>query len=412
MSAIIAVRPQPTSPAATAPPSSAATIRLVAGREISTRVRQRSFLVSTAITLALLVAGILVSQLLSSKGTSYDVGVLASQRPVGEVSRALGRAQDVTVKVHEVASTAAADSGLRSGALDVVVADDGLVVRRTLPDKLGQIVRASVQAVSSQRLLAAAGVPAGTVAQALSPPPPPLRTLDHVDPNRDLRRLVAYIGTFLLYFQLLTYVITVANGVVEEKSSRIVELLLATVRPRQLLAGKVLGVGVVAMGQLLVVVAVGLVTAIASGAISVPGAVAAVVVQVLLWFLLGFALFACLYAAAGATVTRQEDLQNAVGPLNFAIIGSFIAGVYAFGSPDSTVTTVLSIIPPFSTLVMPVRAAAGGVPVWQVLAAVAVMLAVTIVLLRVAAGVYERSVLRVGARVGWRDALGRQAPGA
>ena len=193
-------------------------------------------------------------------------------------------------------------------------------------------------------------------------PPLAVTALDPPDPDSDTRRSAAFFGVLLLYFQLIGYGVWVALGVVEEKSSRVVELLLATLRPWQLLTGKVVGIGLLGLGQLVLTGLVGIAAALGTGAIDVPSGIAGVAGQVIIWFLLGFAFYACLYAALAALVSRQEEVQNVTAPLSILLVGSFFLAITALNSPDGGLAKVTSIVPPFSTMVMPIRWAAGDVP--------------------------------------------------
>jgi ABC-2 type transport system permease protein len=208
----------------------------------------------------------------------------------------------------------------------------------------------------------------------------------------------------ILYGQIIGYGFWVATGVVEEEASRVVEVLLATIRPRVLLTGKIIGIGVLGLVQLLILGVAGLVAGRATGSLDIDGETLGIVGIAFAWFLLGYAFFASLFAAAAARVSRQEDVQNVTTPITMVLLASFFAGIYASSSPDSSLTTVLSIVPPFSALVNPPRIAAGSVPAWQVGLAVLLMLLVIVVLVRVAARLYEGAVLRTGAKVGWREA--------
>jgi len=106
-------------------------------------------------------------------------------------------------------------------------------------------------------------------------------------------------------------------------------------------------------------------------------------------------------------VSRQEEVQNVTTPVTMVLLVSFLAGIYASNEPDSTLTTVLSVVPPFSALVSPPRVAAGAMPFWQLALAVGLMLLAVVLLVRVAARLYEGAVLRTGARVGLREAWRR-----
>ena len=132
--------------------------------------------------------------------------------------------------------------------------------------------------------------------------------------------------------------------------------------------------------------------------------------QVLVWFLLGFAFYACLFAALASLVSRQEELQNVTTPLSVLLLGSFFLAIVALGSPDGALARVASIVPPLSTMVMPIRWAAGEAPLWELGSAIGLMLLVVVALVRFAGRVYAGAVLRSGPRVKLSDALsaGRQ----
>jgi len=194
-------------------------------------------------------------------------------------------------------------------------------------------------------------------------------------------------------------------GVVEEKASRVVEVLLATIKPLHLLWGKVLGIGAVGMVQLLAYGVVGLGAGIGTGLVTIPGTALAVFASVFGWFILGFAFFAVLYAAAGSLVSRQEDVNAAAGPITVLIIVMYLLAQATLNNPGGTLASVMSWIPPFSAMLMPLRIAAGVTNPMQIIGSALLMLAVIAGLAVAGATVYERSVLRTGTRVTWKHAL-------
>ncbi|MFD0327912.1 ABC transporter permease [Streptacidiphilus monticola] len=193
----------------------------------------------------------------------------------------------------------------------------------------------------------------------------------------------------------------------EEKSSRVVELLLSTLKPWQLLAGKVIGTGTLGLVQILVPGALGVGVGIATGTISISlsGSVGSLL-WALVWYLAGFIVYALLFAAVGATVSRQEDLGGAMAPIILPLVAAWVIGISVVpGDPGNGLVGVLSYIPLFAPVLMPMRYAMGTAELWQVLVALALTLALGVVLLRFAGRVYRNSVLRSGARVPLREAL-------
>jgi ABC-2 type transport system permease protein len=192
--------------------------------------------------------------------------------------------------------------------------------------------------------------------------------------------------------------------VVEEKSSRVVEVLLATVRASHLLRGKIVGIGLLGLCQLLLIGAVGLTTAMLVGSLSFPAGATGAIALVVTWFVLGYFFYAALFAVAGSIVSRQEDLQSTMTPLTILIVASFFVGIAAAGDPSTTLATVASLLPFSAPLVMPTRIVLGEAPPWQIVLSVAISVGATLALIPVATRIYERAVLRPG-RVRLRQVL-------
>ena len=204
---------------------------------------------------------------------------------------------------------------------------------------------------------------------------------------------------------IIIFASMVLNGVIAEKSSRVVEVLLASIRPRHLLAGKVLGIGLLGLGQMAVLVAVGLGSAFATGVVEIPTTTIGALGSVLLWFVLGYAFYAVVYAAAGALVSGLEDAQNVATP-----VGLFTGLMYAFSTiavnvaDDVLVVRVITLLPPVAPFALPGRASLGNLEAWEVAVAVVLMLAAIYAMIRLAGRLYAGSILQTGARVRVRDA--------
>jgi ABC-2 type transport system permease protein len=196
----------------------------------------------------------------------------------------------------------------------------------------------------------------------------------------------------------------VAAGVVEEKASRVVEVLLSAIRPSQLLRGKILGIGVLGLTQLSLIGLIGFATALGVGRIDFPGGALGAIAVVLLWFLFGYAFYASLFAVAGSIVSRQEDLQATMTPLSLVIIASFFLGIQSVSSPDSTLATVSSLMPWSAPLSMPSRIMLGQASLGFALLSASISIAATAVLIPIATRVYANAVLRPG-KVRLREAL-------
>jgi ABC-2 type transport system permease protein len=181
-------------------------------------------------------------------------------------------------------------------------------------------------------------------------------------------------------------------------------VLLATIRPSQLLRGKILGIGALGLLQLLLIGVVGLVTAQLAGSLDFPSGAFATVGLVLAWFVVGYFLYAGLFAVAGSIVNRQEDLQTTMTPLTLVIVASFFIGLTATGDPSSTIATVAIYLPFSAPLVMPSRIVLGESSALEVVASATLAIGLTIALVPIATKVYSRAVLQT-ARVRLRNVL-------
>jgi ABC-2 type transport system permease protein len=383
-------------------------VRLVARREFTERLRDRSFLISTVITVLILLGVAVLPRLLGfGEPPTFDV---AATGPRADAERTAIEAQaeafGVDVRLRDVDDAQAARAQVEDGTLDAAIVGDDVIVSEELDTELGNVLQSAHSSVVSAEQLAEAGIDPSQAQQALEVPPLAVDAIDPPEEGAETRSQLAFVGTLLLYGQLVGYGFWVALGVVEEKSSRVVEVLLSAIPARALLAGKVIGIGLLGLLQLAVIAVVGLAGASLTGTIQLDSAALYPVVLVLVWFILGYLFYSCLFAAAAARVSRQEEMQNATTPLTMLVLVSFFAAIYVGQNPDGAAATVLSIVPPFSALTQAALLAGGEIPWWQSLTAVVLMLAASLALVVVAGRLYEGAVLRMGAKVSLRDAWG------
>ncbi|MHA4851583.1 ABC transporter permease [Rhodococcus sp. MSC1_016] len=395
-----------------APLSPVRAIGLVARREFLTQVGKKSFLISNVIILLAIIGGIVAYSLFSGGGDDRaKIGVVGDQA-LAPVLVATGDAVATPVEVTAIDSEQAGRERVENGDLDVVLIPgaDGSATAVT-ESEIGSGLRAVIDGAVLQRAqaeaLTAQGVDPAQLAEEAGKAVVTVDALDPPDPEKGQRVALSVAVVVLLYMQIMMFGMYVAMGVVEEKSSRVVELLLSTLRPLQLLWGKVIGIGAVGLLQLAAYGVAGVGAGLATGTLTVTGTALGVLVGTLGWFVLGFAFFAVLYAAAGSMVSRQEDVNATASPLMVLIVIMFFSAFSSVSDPDGTVSNVLSWIPPFSAILMPLRIAAGVASPTQVVATVALMLAVTAALSVLAAKIYQRSILRIGKVVSWKEALGR-----
>jgi ABC-2 type transport system permease protein len=380
----------------------------IARRDFVQRAKSRAFLATVGITVAI-VLGVGPLLALSLRDPPAEVIGVISGAPAG-----LGPAMveiadqiDVDVELRAVSSLQAGEEALRAGTVDVVVADPETIIWLEDPIfRVENVVVAGFQAVARRAAIEDLGLSDQEAASLLAPGVPDSRSILDSDPEEEPRRIGAFIGTVLLYMSILIFGQFVLMGVLEEKSSRVVEVVLSRVRPRQILLGKVIGLGVLGLLQLIVLGGAVWFTAsqIDLADVSLSDVSAGILVPVVLWYLLGYAFFSVVYAALGATISRQEDMQSAAMiPVILLLPGYFIA-LIGSESPESTLVTIASLVPPTSPIVMPMRQAVGDVPTWEVGVAVVVILLTAWGLIRLGGRIYAGAILRIGARVKLREA--------
>jgi ABC-2 type transport system permease protein len=384
-------------------------VRLVADREIRQRLRGRSFYVSTALMVAAVLAAAVLYRVLADDDPASATLAVTGPAPAGldEALVASGSAHDVEITTESFETPDGARAALADGDVDAVL-DAG---RRTVlwSDEEDLTLQAAVQqawaATTVRGSLDEAGLSPEQVDDALASTALTAEVVDVDDDEPDgVAYLVGMVAGVLLFMAIQMYGGFILMGVVEEKSSAVIEVLLSRVRATQLLAGKVLGIGAVAVAQFVIVVAAGFVALGISG-VDVPGGVWAALPATLVWFVGGFAIYAFLFALAGAMVSRQEDAQGAAVPVNILLITGYIAMFLFIGNPDHAAAQILVLFPPFTPLLMPMRIAAGESSVPEVAAALVLMALTVVALARVSGGIYSHLVLRRGSRIRWLEAV-------
>jgi len=387
-------------------------IAMVATREISTRTRTKAFVIGNGIILAVIAGGLILASVLQGHfGKPPKIGLVGAASTLSAPLKAAGTALDKQVRIKEVKTEAEARQLLDDGDLKLALVRKGpgyvaITEKRVAPDVQAVLTTAvrqqaltaalNRQRVNPQQLAADIGKATLTI-DAVKPP----------KPDADQRTALAFAAVSLLYMQLFGNGIAVASGVVEEKTSRVVELLLSAIKPLHLLVGKIVGIGVVGLLQLAAYAAVGLTVGTLTGLLSVSTSVVAVFASTMCWYVLGFAFLGTLYAAAGSMVSRQEEIGSTTGPLSILVIAMFGVAQASVQNPDGTLANIMSWIPPFSAVLMPLRIAAGVTGLGQILGTVLLMLLTSSALAVLCAKIYQRSILRMGTRVSWKQAFGR-----
>lgn len=381
-------------------------IRLVAGREIRERMRSKSYWILTGLLVVVVLAIGVIGRIAAASSTD----VIAVVAPPAGFAAALDQVGDqlqTDVSVREFSEVHAATTAVRDGDVAAALHGGGrgeLWFAEEPDDGLAGIVQQAWALARAGEELGDAGFDDDAIARVLTPEPLEVSSLDGSPEIPPIAYLAGSLTAVLLFISLQTFGNYVLVGVVEEKSTGVVELLLARARADQLLGGKVVGIGVAALVQFVAAVAAGL-GAMAISGVDVPSDLWSAVPASLVWFAGGYALYSMLFALAGSLVSRQEDASAAATPILTVLILAYVI-VFSFGyAPRSTASVVMSMIPPIAPLLMPMRMAAGAATTLEVAVAI-VLLVVTIALSwKVSARVYEQVLLRRGSRIGWRDAL-------
>ncbi|MGH3466435.1 MAG: ABC transporter permease [Thermocrispum sp.] len=389
-------------------------IRLVAQRELNTRLRTKSFAIGTAVIIAVIAAYLLLQASIFGDAERSDVGLSGQASNLAAPLEAAGEALQIEVHTSVVTDDAQARAKLEADELDAVVSGNPAELTVLVRTELDPKLRAALTGISQQQVLAGelakVGVadPAAVLAQANQADV----RVDPLDPagQEQAQRLgIGLIMVFLLFMAISSYGALVAQGVVEEKSSRVVEILLATVRPWQLLLGKVIGLGIVGLVQMVIIAGVGLLMATASGVVTLSGVAIGTLAWGVLWYLLGFLLYATIFAAAGSLVSRQEDTQSVLTPVTMVLTIGFVVGLnLMIQNPDSTASAVLSHVPLLSPILMPGRITAGDVAAWEIALSIGLTLATVALFTWLGGRVYANAVLRTGSRMKLTDALRAQ----
>ena len=416
----------------------------VARREYLFRVRGRAFVITTILLAVAVAAVTMVPTILGALGVADPPRIVVdvqaddvSTDPVVVIQTALlvgGGGTDEGVdeadrpQVTRADDPDAAAQAVRDGELDALLTitrdDDGELAFDYLgsaspTNQTRLLITQAATALAVSDRLERAGIDEQQSAEFFRPPS---FTATPIDPDdaRDEEDfggafILAYAVVILTFMAILTYGNWVAQSVAEEKSGRVMELLVTAASPRQLLTGKVLGTGAAGLTQYVAIVVAALVGFVANGPIAeafgvggqapitLPELEPSMILSFSAFFLLGFTLYSTLYAAAGSMVSRIEDVQQAAGPLIFLALGGYFAAFTGLNDPDAEWVGMLSIVPFFSPYLMPARMLLTSVGIGEVLLAIGILALTVVLAILVASRIYSAGVLMYGQRVGLRS---------
>lgn len=380
--------------------------RLVAKREMRERSRSRGFRASLGFMLVVVVGIVVVPAMLDSGPGPKDIGltgVVPDQlaRTIADQRDALGE----TLRVRTFADAASGERALRDGEIDALVVDGTrLEWRRRTDDQLRSVLTGAIQLVAVQERAAAGGISQAALSALVAPVPVDNVELGSVAGRSPDDETAVMVMTILLFVAISTYGNLVLTGVVEEKASRVVEVLLSRMPARTLLAGKVAGIGLLGLAQFALTALVAFAALATVDSIDVPAISGTVLAWVVVWFVLGYALYAMVYGALGSLASRAEDAQSVAGPVTAVLVAGYFASFVSTGRPDSVAAKALSFFPVTAPLSMPNRIAMGATSWWEPILAVVLTLVAIAALVQLGGRVYAGAALHTGRTLRLRDA--------
>lgn len=382
---------------------------LVAERGLAENFRSKTFKVVTGLLLLLSVAAIVLPQILGGERTTYTLAT-TGKAPAGIVAvlGAAGKSADFTVEYVSRSDGEAVRRAVRDGDATAGLAGETLYTSSSEGGTFPVLVAQTVVALETSRQLSEAGLSPQQVAALQSVQPPEQVVVGRAD--NEGRAGAGFAVGIILYLALTFAGSAIATTVAMEKSTRISEVLLAVLRPSQMIVGTVLAVGTITLIQLLVLAAPLAVAVQITDKIGLPSVAAGDLGLAVVWFALGFMLFAFLFAAAAALVDKITEVNTAILPITMILIfGYMLAITVVTADPSGGWSVAASMFPLTAPMAMPIRWASGQVPVWQLLLAMALTAATAVLLVSVASAIYRRALLITGRRVKWREVLGSRS---
>ncbi|WP_219979950.1 ABC transporter permease [Microbacterium sp. HD4P20] len=356
--------------------SGAQGVWLVAEREIGSKLRSKAFVISTAIMVLGALALVIWGGFQASNATGTPVAVTA------DATQYVGEAQGLDVT--DVGDRAEAEALVESGDVDAAIVGDA-------------------SSPTGFTILADSAAPTQLMLQLAQLPPVELLNPDEVNGALGYIAALGFGIVFLLAASMFGG--TIAQSVVEEKQTRVVELLISAIPVRSLLAGKVIGNTILAMGQILILAGVAVVGLTVTDQTALLQGLGAPIAWFAVFFLFGFILLASLFAAAAAMVSRQEDIGSTTTPLTLLIMAPYFLVIFFNDNP--LVLGVMSYVPFSAPVGMPMRIFLGEAQWWEPLLSLVILIATCVVAILVGARIYQNSLLRMGARVKLSEALAR-----
>ncbi len=385
--------------------SRADAIRTVTGREIQVAMRSKGLIITAAIVLVVVVGGVFLISWLNSRDEDNPSLAVAGVDETA-VTAVVGEGIDVT----SVDSRDAAVDAIKDDGKDAALVRDNdvftLIADGTPDDALVAASQVAASAIAQNDALDAVGVDPGEFAASL--PDATVETVDVSDEATDDTQpavVTTMLGTMVILTFIMTFAANVGGRVTEEKSSRVVEIILATIRPLDLLIGKVVAMLIVGFVGTAVILGAALASMAATGMLADVDLDPATLGILMVSYILGMLFFSALYAAAGSLVSRAEELGSTQMPVMLLFFAVMYPPIFGWSAMDSTVMEVLAWVPPMSMGVAPMQYAAGNLSLLGLAASFLLLAVATLLVLMVVARIYRGSILNNGRRLTWMRAL-------
>ena len=383
---------------------------LVARRTLVENLRSRAFRVVTGLLLVAAAAAVVLPQVLGGGGTTYTLATVgkAPDQLTAALDAAAGNG-DFTVDYETRSDRATVRAAVGDGDATAGLVGDTLFTSEGTDGTFPVLVAQAVVAQETTRRLVDAGLSPDQVTHVLSVQPPEMVPVGRV---ADQDRAGVGFGVGIVLYLALTFAgSAIATTVAMEKSTRISEVLLAVLRPSQILVGTVTAVGLATLAQLLVLVTPLAVAVRVTDSLGLPSVATGDLALAIIWFVLGFSLFAFLFAASAALVDKITEASTAVLPVTMLLVVGYMLGVTVVANdPGSAWSAAISMFPVSAPMAMPIRWATGEVPIYQLLVAMTLTAGTAVLLVLVGSSIYRRALLITGRRVHLREVLRRRAP--
>ncbi|WP_018024206.1 ABC transporter permease [Corynebacterium ulceribovis] len=396
--------------------SSASAIKLVAAREFGAFIRNKSVIATFVIMVLGIIAAMGLTAFLSdgkSESEADQIAVVQEEpeflKPITAQAGQEGAPnyQAMVVDTPDTAREVVESGDAKAALIQADGQDSWRLVSKNPQWELNSLLQSALASWAEANALERLGVDPAQVAELKGSPTITSENLDEEEDSIETIAplLVALVGVGLMMMAIMIFAGNVGMSVTEEKSSRVVEIMLATVRPFDLLAGKLLGIGAVGllqMGVLVLIGAIGMSTVDLGIDLNVP---LMLWVYLILFFLLGYFFFASMYAATGATVSRSEDLSSAQMPVMLLALLTIYVPMFGWMNTDATFMQVAGWLPPVSAAAAPLMYASGEFGHVQMVSSAALLFIATVAVNWLSARIYRATIMLTGARVTWAKAL-------